>query len=182
MYSNPPVHGARIVAEVVNDGAMFDEWKAEMEMMSGRIKDVRQLLHDELAGLMPERDWGFVLSQIGMFSYTGAAAALAAAHAACRTPHAAARMFACCKLALAHRAVRRRVCPGGTFVLGAARRDAWASVRARARWRPNARKRWPPWTSGRAPRSSPRCFRTGRASACSPPRSASATCAAAAQA
>jgi hypothetical protein len=27
MYSNPPVHGARIVAEVVNDEAMFGEWK-----------------------------------------------------------------------------------------------------------------------------------------------------------
>ena len=28
MYSNPPVHGARIVAEVVNDPAMFKEWNA----------------------------------------------------------------------------------------------------------------------------------------------------------
>lgn len=71
-YSNPPVHGARIVAEVVNDGGMFDDWKAEMEMMSGRIKGVRQLLHDELMALYPEKDWGFILSQIGMFSFTGA--------------------------------------------------------------------------------------------------------------
>ena len=29
MYSNPPVHGARIVAEVVNDPAMFKEWNEE---------------------------------------------------------------------------------------------------------------------------------------------------------
>jgi aspartate aminotransferase, chloroplastic len=72
-YSNPPVHGARIVAEVVNDSNMFDQWKAEMEMMSGRIKGVRQLLHDELKTLYPEKDWGFILSQIGMFSYTGSA-------------------------------------------------------------------------------------------------------------
>ena len=70
-YSNPPVHGARIVAEVVNDGGMFDDWKAEMEMMSGRIKGVRKLLHDELKALHPEKDWGFILSQIGMFSFTG---------------------------------------------------------------------------------------------------------------
>ena len=38
LYSNPPVHGARIVAEVVGDEAMFDEWKQEMEAMAGRIK------------------------------------------------------------------------------------------------------------------------------------------------
>lgn len=38
MYSNPPVHGARIVAEVVGDEALFGEWKQEMEMMAGRIK------------------------------------------------------------------------------------------------------------------------------------------------
>jgi aspartate aminotransferase, chloroplastic len=72
MYSNPPVHGARIVAEVVNDKGMFGEWKDEMQMMSGRIKSVRQLLFDELNTLNPDKDWGFVLRQIGMFSFTGA--------------------------------------------------------------------------------------------------------------
>jgi aspartate aminotransferase, chloroplastic len=68
MYSNPPIHGARIVAEVVNDETMFSEWKEEMEMMSGRIKGVRKLLFDELTAIHPERDWTFVLNQIGMFS------------------------------------------------------------------------------------------------------------------
>ena len=72
MYSNPPVHGARIVAEVVNDEGMFGEWKEEMEMMSGRIQGVRRLLHDELSKLNPDRNWDFVTSQIGMFSFTGA--------------------------------------------------------------------------------------------------------------
>ena len=71
IYSNPPIHGARIVAEVVNNEEMFGEWKAEMEMMSGRIKSVRQLLYDNLARLDPSRDWTFVLKQIGMFSFTG---------------------------------------------------------------------------------------------------------------
>lgn len=72
MYSNPPVHGARIVAEVVNDEGMFGEWKEEMEMMSGRIQSVRKLLHKELSALNPDRNWDFVTSQIGMFSFTGA--------------------------------------------------------------------------------------------------------------
>lgn len=71
MYSNPPVHGARIVANVVGDETMFGEWKTEMEMMAGRIKGVRQELHDYLAKLNPDKDWSFILRQIGMFSYTG---------------------------------------------------------------------------------------------------------------
>eukprot|EP00210_Caulerpa_lentillifera_P006611 g6316.t1 len=71
MYSNPPVHGARIVAEVVGDPVMFKGWKSEMEAMAGRIKSVRKILYDHLVRLMPEKDWTFVTSQIGMFSFTG---------------------------------------------------------------------------------------------------------------
>lgn len=71
MYSNPPVHGARIVAEVVGDPSCFEAWKKEMEEMSGRIKNVRKVLYDHLVKLMPEKDWTFVTSQIGMFSFTG---------------------------------------------------------------------------------------------------------------
>ena len=73
------MHGARIVAEVVNDEGMFGEWKDEMEMMSGRIKGVRQLLYDELVALNADKDWSFVLKQIGMFSFTGAPFQLLAA-------------------------------------------------------------------------------------------------------
>lgn len=72
MYSNPPVHGARIVANVVGDPKMFDEWRAEMEMMAGRIKTVRQQLYDDLSSRDKSgKDWSFVLKQIGMFSFTG---------------------------------------------------------------------------------------------------------------
>lgn len=72
MYSNPPVHGARIVANVVGDPALFDEWRAEMQLMAGRIKEVRQKLYDELSSKDKKgKDWSFVLKQIGMFSFTG---------------------------------------------------------------------------------------------------------------
>lgn len=71
IYSNPPVHGARIVAEAVNDPEMFKLWKEEMEMMSGRIDAVRTKLRASLEARMPEKDWSFVTSQIGMFSFTG---------------------------------------------------------------------------------------------------------------
>ena len=122
IYSNPPVHGARVVAEVVGNEEMFDLWRGEMDAMAGRIKvgwrmrarawppcvptlvhppthpstrarahapihpptpahsrphtshlrqAVRQELYNELVALNPDKDWGFVLSQIGMFSFTG---------------------------------------------------------------------------------------------------------------
>ncbi|KAL5558192.1 hypothetical protein UlMin_034403 [Ulmus minor] len=72
MYSNPPIHGARIVANVVGDPALFNEWKAEMEMMAGRIKNVRQKLYDSLVAKDKSgKDWSFILKQIGMFSFTG---------------------------------------------------------------------------------------------------------------
>lgn len=72
MYSNPPVHGARVVANIVGDPALFNEWKAEMELMAGRIKNVRQKLFDSLTAKDKSgKDWSFILKQIGMFSFTG---------------------------------------------------------------------------------------------------------------
>lgn len=72
MYSNPPVHGARIVANVVGNPSFFGEWKEEMEMMAGRIKSVRQKLYDSLCAKDKSgKDWSFILKQIGMFSFTG---------------------------------------------------------------------------------------------------------------
>ncbi|THU66918.1 hypothetical protein C4D60_Mb05t19240 [Musa balbisiana] len=49
MYSNPPVHGARIVANIVRDRNLFEERKQEMELMAGRIKNVRRRLHENLS-------------------------------------------------------------------------------------------------------------------------------------
>jgi aspartate/tyrosine/aromatic aminotransferase len=72
MYSNPPIHGAKIVANIVGDPTLFSEWKAEMEMMAGRIKNVRQKLYDSLCAKDKSgKDWSFILKQIGMFSFTG---------------------------------------------------------------------------------------------------------------
>lgn len=72
MYSNPPIHGARIVADVVGNPDLFNEWKEEMEMMAGRIKSVRQKLYDNLVSKDKSgKDWSFILKQIGMFSFTG---------------------------------------------------------------------------------------------------------------
>lgn len=60
------------MANVVGNPTLFDEWKSEMELMSGRIKGVRQRLYDNLSAKDKSgKDWAFVLRQIGMFSFTG---------------------------------------------------------------------------------------------------------------
>ncbi|KAG6409521.1 hypothetical protein SASPL_127561 [Salvia splendens] len=72
MYSNPPIHGARIVANVVGTPDLFNEWKEEMASMAGRIKSVRKKLYDSITSKeKTSKDWSFILKQIGMFSFTG---------------------------------------------------------------------------------------------------------------
>ncbi|KAL6751353.1 aspartate aminotransferase [Haematococcus lacustris] len=71
MWSNPPLHGARIAAEVVNDSSLFEEWKGEMAGMAGRIARVRGELQSALESKWGDKDWGFITRQIGMFSFTG---------------------------------------------------------------------------------------------------------------
>ena len=75
MYSNPPVHGARIVATVIGDPELYAAWKAEMQSMAGHINGVRTALEAALKKREPSRDWSFVTRQIGMFSFTGLSAA-----------------------------------------------------------------------------------------------------------
>jgi aspartate aminotransferase len=71
MYSNPPNHGARVVAMALNDPVYFEEWRGCIKAMSDRIKRMRQGLRDRLEKLQCPGDWAHVTNQIGMFSYTG---------------------------------------------------------------------------------------------------------------
>ena len=49
----------------------WDDLKVEMAGMAGRIARVRGELRKSLESKMPAKDWSFVTSQIGMFSFTG---------------------------------------------------------------------------------------------------------------
>lgn len=71
MYSSPPVHGARLASEVLNDNELFEMWKGELVTMSGRINDMRNKLFNELTNLNNSKDWSHIKKQIGMFAYTG---------------------------------------------------------------------------------------------------------------
>ena len=70
-YSSPAIHAAGIVSRVLTEPALRSAWEAEVAAMRTRIQAMRRALHDGLAARQPGRDFGYVLSQRGMFSYTG---------------------------------------------------------------------------------------------------------------
>jgi aromatic-amino-acid transaminase len=70
-YSNPPTHGARIIARVLGDDALRADWRAELEGMRLRVAGMRQKLHAALCERMPDGDFEYLVRQAGMFSYTG---------------------------------------------------------------------------------------------------------------
>jgi aromatic-amino-acid transaminase len=70
-YSSPPAHGAHLVTTVLNDADLFALWRAELEAMRTRIIAMRQALASELARALPQHDFGYLVEQRGMFSYTG---------------------------------------------------------------------------------------------------------------
>lgn len=71
MYSNPPNHGARIVSTILNNKALENEWRDQLKSMSNRILKARQLLISKLKEKEVPGDWSHILSQNGMFTFTG---------------------------------------------------------------------------------------------------------------
>jgi len=70
-YSNPPTHGASVVAAVLNSPELRAQWEAELAEMRLRIRGMRTQMVDLLAEKAPHRDFSFVGRQCGMFSYSG---------------------------------------------------------------------------------------------------------------
>lgn len=71
MYSNPPIHGARLVAEILSDATLRKEWLADVKLMADRIISVRSTLQNNLKKLGSSRNWQHITDQIGMFCFTG---------------------------------------------------------------------------------------------------------------
>ncbi|MFT3663943.1 aromatic amino acid transaminase [Piscinibacter sp.] len=74
-YSSPPIHGGQIVARVLTDAELRPLWENELAAMRKRMLAMRARLHGVLSAKLPGRDFGYFLSQRGMFSYTGLSAA-----------------------------------------------------------------------------------------------------------
>ena len=71
MYSNPPVHGARIAAEILGNPELYKVWLGELDKMSGRLITMRAELKKALAQAGSKKNWNHLTDQIGMFCYTG---------------------------------------------------------------------------------------------------------------
>jgi len=71
LYSNPPVHGARIASTVLNDPELNKQWLGEVKGMADRIITMRALLKENLIKLGSKHNWDHITNQIGMFAYTG---------------------------------------------------------------------------------------------------------------
>jgi aromatic-amino-acid transaminase len=70
-YSNPPTHGASVVAAVLSTPALRAQWESELAGMRERIRAMRTALVDKLRERGVTRDFSFVTRQRGMFSYSG---------------------------------------------------------------------------------------------------------------
>ncbi|KRW59508.1 amino acid aminotransferase [Pseudomonas sp. TTU2014-080ASC] len=70
-YSNPPTHGATVVASVLNNPELRALWEEELAGMRDRIRSMRMAMVEQLAALTDKRDFSFVARQRGMFSYSG---------------------------------------------------------------------------------------------------------------
>lgn len=67
LYSNPPVHGARIAAEILNQPELNEQWLGEVKGMADRIISMRALLKQNLESLGSKHDWSHITSQVPCF-------------------------------------------------------------------------------------------------------------------
>jgi aromatic-amino-acid transaminase len=70
-YSNPPVHGGKVVSTVLTTPELRQMWEDELAAMRVRIKEMRNALVQKLKAKAPAHDFEFVNKQVGMFSYSG---------------------------------------------------------------------------------------------------------------
>jgi aspartate aminotransferase len=71
LYSMPPDHGAAIVHEILGSENLRKLWADEVAVMRKRIQGLRHEAVRHLQLTCPQRDFGFIERQRGMFSYLG---------------------------------------------------------------------------------------------------------------
>ena len=67
LYSNPPIHGARIAAEIFQDASLKKQWLQEVKGMADRIITMRALLKKHLEDLGSAHDWSHITSQVNTY-------------------------------------------------------------------------------------------------------------------
>lgn len=70
-YSNPPRHGASLVALILQDEALRKTWQEELDRMRERVERMRTDLCEALTSQFGEESFGFLKTRYGMFSLLG---------------------------------------------------------------------------------------------------------------
>ncbi|ATZ94932.1 amino acid aminotransferase [Dickeya fangzhongdai] len=70
-YSNPPSHGAAVVATVLANESLRNIWEQELTAMRERIQRMRHLFVSTLQEKGANQDFSFIINQNGMFSFSG---------------------------------------------------------------------------------------------------------------
>ena len=70
-YSSPATHGAQAVTTVLTTPELRALWDRELGQMRERIKTMRRVLVEKIRAQRADFDFSFVVSQRGLFSYSG---------------------------------------------------------------------------------------------------------------
>jgi aspartate aminotransferase, cytoplasmic len=64
-YSNPPAHGAFVVATILTNPTLYGEWKNNLRAMHDRIQSTRHLFCSRLKQLGAPGSWEHIVQQTG---------------------------------------------------------------------------------------------------------------------
>ena len=70
-YSNPPLHGVRIVASILSSSKLRQEWEEELAVIRARIIEMRNALAEQLISKSTKVDFSFLKDRAGMFTFSG---------------------------------------------------------------------------------------------------------------
>jgi aspartate aminotransferase len=70
-YSNPPAHGARVAAAILNNKALNDQWRDNLKTMADRMNSMRKMFFQKLTTLGVPGNWDHVTKAVGLFTFTG---------------------------------------------------------------------------------------------------------------
>ncbi|RAK95564.1 PLP-dependent transferase, partial [Aspergillus ibericus CBS 121593] len=69
--TSTPGFGAKVIATIMKDEKLREQWYRDLQTMSGRLRDMRGRLLEGLIRRETPGNWGHLVTDIGMFSMTG---------------------------------------------------------------------------------------------------------------
>ncbi len=68
-YSNPPLHGAKLIGKILQTPILKLKWGQELNQMKERIESLRNLLVSHLAKAPTKTDYSYLKDKKGLFSF-----------------------------------------------------------------------------------------------------------------